>query len=124
MPKEQPKLRRGRIIFATIYDHNGFAKNRPCLVLTKTEDIHPDEPLVVMAITTSFIEPPPGNCITLPWHPRGHPITRLRQRSAAVVGWYDEITVSDVLGYGGDVPPKTMSDILARVKLDSGPERD
>ena len=119
MPQQQARLRRGRILFAAVRDRNGYTKQRPCLVLTPTDKIGPDEPLVVMAITTTFKVPPPEDCVELPWHPRGHPVTRLHKRSAAVIGWYDEIAVADVLGYAGDVPPKIMLDILDRVEAQS-----
>jgi hypothetical protein len=121
LPEQLPKLRRGRIIFATVRDRRGAEKDRPCLILTRTAEIHEDEPLVVMAITTTFSDPPPQDCIELPWHPAGHPITHLHRRSAAVIGWYDEVAVSDVLGYGGDVPARIMTDILGRVAQEDEP---
>ncbi len=67
-----------------------------------------------MAITT-FTDPPPEFCVPLPWHPQGHPVTRLHQRSAAVVNWLASILSIDVVGYGGDVPKKTMRIILEKL---------
>jgi hypothetical protein len=113
---ETPSLRRGRIVLAAVEDRNGFRKERPCVILTPTHDIREGGALVVLAITTTFPSPAPPDCVELPWHPQGHPVTRLRRRSAAVIGWYDEISASDVLGYAGDVPARIMLDILARVE--------
>jgi len=62
----------------------------------------------VAAITTTFPDPAPVFCVPLPWHPRQHPVTRLRERSAAVVNWLAAIEPNDIAGYGGDVPTKYM----------------
>ena len=101
-------LRSGRIVFAWIEDRNGFGKLRPAVVITSDQELPTVERLVVMAITTTFPDPPPHFCVPLPWHPRGHPVTRLNRRSAAVVNWLATIGVDDVVGYGGDVPAKIM----------------
>jgi hypothetical protein len=68
-----------------------------------------------MAITTTFSDPAPDHCIELPWHPRSHPETHLTRRSAAVLGWYDQIEADDVLGFGADVPARIMIQLLKRV---------
>jgi PemK-like, MazF-like toxin of type II toxin-antitoxin system len=114
LPK--PPIRHGRIVFAWIEDRNGHGKLRPAIVLAESDSLLPDEQLTAMAITTTFADPPPPLCVALPWHPRGHPVTRLHQRSAAVVNWLSQIRASDVVGYGGDVPSKTMR--LIQKKLD------
>src|SRR5437870_4372201 len=97
-------------------DRNRHAKLRPAIIITEDSEISPDADLVVMAITTTFTDPPPEFCVPLPWYPRGHPVTRLQQRSAAVVNWLSSIRASDVVGYGGEVPAKTMR--VIRAKLD------
>src|SRR3954470_12541514 len=114
MPSRRPALRRGRIVWATVRDRHGFIKHRPVVILTPTEQIDPDGgKLEVMAITTSYLDPPPAGHIELPWHPRGHARTKLNRRSAAVVTWLDSIGVDDVEGFGGDVPTKVMIEILS-----------
>jgi len=86
------------------------------LILTENDEISPNEELSVMAITTTFADPPPLFCVPLPWHPREHPVTKLHQRSAAVLNWLAMIHPTDVVGYGGDVPEKIMR--VIRVRLD------
>jgi mRNA-degrading endonuclease toxin of MazEF toxin-antitoxin module len=102
-------------VFCWIVDRNGFGKLRPAVVITDDEEIEPDSKLVVMAITTTFRDPPPSNHVTLPWHPRGHPVTRLTKRSAAVVDWLSPIHPSDIAGYGGDVPERIMRVIQSKL---------
>jgi hypothetical protein len=112
-----PSIRCGRIIYTWIEDRNGFGKLRPAIVMTEDIEIDNDTELVVMAITTTYADPTPAVCVPLPWHSRGHPITRLHKRSAAVVTWLASIFPRDVVGYGGDVPVSTMR--LIRAKLDA-----
>jgi mRNA-degrading endonuclease toxin of MazEF toxin-antitoxin module len=115
----RPSIRYGRIVFAWIRDRNGHGKLRPAIILTPDDEIPAAEELAVMAITTTFANPPPPFCVPLPWHPRRHPVTHLHQRSAAVVNWLAALTADDVVGFGGDVPPKTMR--LIEAKLDEFP---
>jgi len=108
MALAQPKLRRGRIVWAEISDRNGIAKLRPVVILTPTEEIPNSNTLSVVAISTTFPDPPPGDYIPLPWHPRGHPITRLKKRSAVVAKWVATIEPQNVMEMGGDVPKKQL----------------
>jgi hypothetical protein len=113
--RQQPDLRRGRIVWARLRDRNGIAKERPALMITAASDITLHEPFEVMAITITFPNPPPDNCIQLPWHPQGRAATKLRQRSAAVISWIDEIRADDILHVAGDVPPRFMIEIMNRL---------
>src|SRR4051812_24753856 len=99
-----PELRRGRIARASVRNHNGFAKDRPVIILTPTAEIGPDEAFEAMAIPTTFPDPPPADHIPLPWHLWGRVGTRLRRRSAAVVTWLCELHPDEVTELGGDVP--------------------
>lgn len=110
----KPSIRHGRIVFSSIKDRNGHAKLRPAVIVS--QNIHLSDPLVVMAVTTTFSEPPPEFCVSLPWHPNGHPVTRLHKRISAVVNWLATISAEDIVGYGGDVPEKIMR--IIREKLD------
>jgi mRNA-degrading endonuclease toxin of MazEF toxin-antitoxin module len=110
-----PELRRGRIVWASLRDHNGKAKERPAIVLTATPDIRLDGPVEVVAVTTAFPEPPPPEYVELPWDPQGRAKTRLRKRSAAVLTWIAELHHDDVLEYYGEVPSKVMKEILERL---------
>ena len=116
MPTPRPTIRYGRIVYAWIEDRNGHGKLRPALIVTPDEEISESAELVVVAITTTFADPPPPYCVPLPWYPRGHPVTHLHQRSAAVVNWLRSVRAADIVGFGGNVPAKTMR--LIQAKLD------
>jgi hypothetical protein len=85
--------------------------------MTPTAQIAVDQPLLVMAITTTYSEPPPRGHVPLPWNNEPQRVaTRLRRRSAAVVYWLDTIGPSDVLDVSGQVPPKLMSEIRKQME--------
>jgi mRNA-degrading endonuclease toxin of MazEF toxin-antitoxin module len=90
-------------------------KLRPAVVLTPNEEVASVDEFAVVAVTTTFTDPPPEFCAPLPWHPRGHPITRLTKRSAAVCNWVAPLKKDQIVGFGGDVPAKTMQIIEAKV---------
>jgi hypothetical protein len=103
------ELRYGRIIWATLKDHNGYRKSRPTIVLTPTNEIKENTPIVVMAITTTFGEPPPDDHVPLPFNPDPRRVgTQLARRSAAVTSWLDTLYADEITGYCGDVPPALM----------------
>jgi hypothetical protein len=102
-----------------VRDRQGAQKRRPVVVLTPTADVRDDEPIIVIAITTSYRDPPPADCVELPWHPAGRSLTKLRKRSAAVLSWVTEIDVDGVLEFGGDVPVKVMMEILGRLGMEA-----
>jgi hypothetical protein len=93
-------------------DHNGFRKRRPAIILTPTDQIAQAEKLVLMAITTTFPDPPPANHIPLPWFPdpRKSP-TGLARRSAAVIDWLEVVSADDILSVRGQVPGVYMNRI-------------
>jgi hypothetical protein len=109
LPLFRPSIRQGRIVYAWISDRNGHTKLRPAIVMTPDDEIGSAAALVVMAITTTFSEPPPWECVPLPWHPRKHPVTHLHKRSAAVVSWLSSLRDEGIIGYGGDVPQRTCN---------------
>lgn len=96
-------------------DRNGFTKRRPLLIITATRDILLDQPIVGLAVTTTFPDPPPLNCVPLPWQPEGHPATGLRRRSAAVCNWPVVLRPSEIDQIAGYVPTKTLLRVLSRV---------
>jgi hypothetical protein len=53
--------------------------------------------------------------VKLPWHPTGHPITKLKRRSAAVCDWIVPIQSEDVQSVSGQVPVRLLIQILERV---------
>jgi mRNA-degrading endonuclease toxin of MazEF toxin-antitoxin module len=110
------ELRYGRLVWARVVDRNGVPKERPCVIVTPTARIRGEEPLLVVAVTTTFPEPAPRWHVELPWNPDPRRVrTRLARRSAAVVNWLDTIGVDDVLDVKGDVPAEAMRRIEALV---------
>ena len=117
MSVESGDLREGRIVWATVRDHNGFRKQRPAIVLTPTEEISDDEPIVLMAITTTFRDPPPADHVELPWNAdRRRTSTGLARRSAAVISWLDTVYLDEIDSVIGSVPPKVMATIRQHLK--------
>jgi mRNA-degrading endonuclease toxin of MazEF toxin-antitoxin module len=109
-------VRYGRIVYARIQDRRGYTKLRPAIVLISDEEIATGGDLVVVAVTTTFADPPPAYCVPLPWHARGHPVTKLAKRSAAVCNWVVAISPEEIGGFAGDVPVKTMQLIQVKVR--------
>jgi len=115
MRERRSALRYGRIVYAWISDHNGYAKLRPALVLSPDASSDTKSRIVVAAITTTFSDPPEHHCVKLPWHPSGRVGTHLRQRSAVVTNWLATISPDDVVGFGGDVPQRVMDEIQLKL---------
>jgi len=111
MAKGGPQVRYGRIVWADILDRNDHVKRRPAIILTPTSEFKDDVPIVVVAVTTTYPDPAPDDHVELPWHNSKHPVTRLSQRSAAVVSWLNTIMPDQVEGFAGDTPAKQMKAI-------------
>jgi len=100
-----------------VRDRNGFRKRRPAIVLTPTAEISEAQPLVLMAITTTYPNPAPSDHIELPWNPdRRRTSTRLARRSAAVVTWLVTVYSDEVEDVIGDLPPKILNIIRQRLR--------
>ncbi len=68
--------------------------------------------MVVMAMTTTFADPAPKDCIELPWNPDSRPVsTGLARRSAAVVTWLASVYSDEVTDTIGTVPTSIMKQI-------------
>jgi mRNA-degrading endonuclease toxin of MazEF toxin-antitoxin module len=114
---EPDHLAEGQIVWAIVRDRNGFRKRRPAILLTPTAQISEQQPLVIMAITTTFPNPPPSDHIELPWNPdRRRTSTGLARRSAAVVTWLDTVYPDEVDSIIGAVPARMMRTIRLRLK--------
>lgn len=116
MPSPNPQLRQGSVVAVQIRPSRGDPKVRPVVVISASDDIAPDRPVVGVAVTTTFPHPAPEGMIELPWFPRGHPATGLARRSAAVCNWLVEFTPEDVLSVRGGVPESILLKILANVR--------
>jgi hypothetical protein len=109
------KLQQGSIVWATVPDPTGTPKTRPLVIITATNEIVLDAPIVGAAITATFPDPPPDTHIELPWHPRRHQATQLAKRSAAVCKWLVTLRPSEIEEIKGFVPTKTMVEIMRKV---------
>lgn len=110
------QLRQGLIVWIEVSDPRGHVKKRPVVVISADEDVLLDKPIFGVAVTTTYSEPPPANCVPLPWNVRGHPATRLRRRSAAVCDWLVSFRPSEVATLEGYVPARTLQAILRTVR--------
>ena len=108
-------LQLGSIVWAEIADANGISKLRPAVVVTPTDRISENSPLHAVAITSRLSEPLPADHVMLPWHPKGHPRTKLNRRSAAVCSWVVQIQPGDVREFAGFVPGPVLLQILERI---------
>jgi hypothetical protein len=60
------QLRWGKPVLARVLDRNGFAKVRPVLILSQDDEIAADSPILALAVTTTFGDPPPKWHVALP----------------------------------------------------------
>ncbi len=106
-------LQRGRIVWVEIPDPNGRnPKLRPAVILSQIES---DEPFVAVAVTSTLPAPLAPSMVELPWHPKGHPRTRLTRRCAAVCNWLVELTADQVRDTAGLVPDRPLQEIFRKV---------
>lgn len=109
-------LQQGRIVWVTVCDPNGEnPKERPAVIITATEEIQLDQPIVAVAITGTLENPLPPECVELPWHRNKHPRTGLKKRCAAQCHWLITMNQDDIKEYAGIVPETKMIEILARI---------
>ncbi len=93
----------------------GRAKTRPVVIITDTSQIVLDARIVAVAVTTTFPEPAPDTHVELPWHPRGHLVTGLCRRSAAVCNWIVSLTPGSIQSVAGGLSMKLTLRIVERV---------
>lgn len=109
-------LRRGSIVWALIRDPRGQnPKWRPIVIVSPTHEIGPDKPLAGVAVTTTATDPPPPECVELPWDPSGKAATGLTRRSCAVCNWVIRVLPADVDPSDKYVPQAAMSEIIKRL---------
>ena len=75
--------------------------------------------IAVIGISTEFARYPPYVLLPYSTAKGGHPVTKLTQRCAACVGWYDWVVLEDdVEARGGAVPAAEMAQIIDAVAKD------
>jgi mRNA-degrading endonuclease toxin of MazEF toxin-antitoxin module len=109
-------LRYGQIVWAEVRDARGYRKRRPAIIVTPTHEICAEQPLVLVAVTTTFADPAPADHIELPWHPdRRRTTTGLARRSAAVVTWLATVYPDELDGIIGRTPARIMRMIQGKL---------
>ncbi|HVA51787.1 MAG TPA: type II toxin-antitoxin system PemK/MazF family toxin [Pirellulales bacterium] len=105
--------RQGRIVWAVMRDRQGGnEKCRPGVIVSGDDEIEANRSFFVVAIGTSFVEPPSEYDVPLPSNTSGTARTKLRKKAVAVCKWLVEVTPGDVEDYGGVVPTQVMNKIL------------
>jgi hypothetical protein len=108
-------LQFGQIVWAEMADANGIRKLRPAVIITPTDQIDPNSPLDVVAVTSQVPQSLPDDQVLLPWHRQGHPRTGLNRRCAAVCSWMARIVPTDIQSVGGVVPGPVLLTIAAKL---------
>jgi mRNA-degrading endonuclease toxin of MazEF toxin-antitoxin module len=110
-------LCRGRIVWVELLDpQDRNRKCRPAVIVTPDGNIRDDGEVWVVAISSQLHEAPAEVQVELPWDRRGHPRTKLKQRSAAVCTWMEKVAVTSIQGVGGTIPGRQLLEILTRIK--------
>ena len=109
-------LRRGSIVWAALPDPQGRnPKRRPAVVVSDRETSQKGT-VDCVAVSTSVPDPPPADCVALPWDSHGRTSTRLRRRCLAVCSWAVTVAADQVEHAGGYVPADVMRRILELVE--------
>lgn len=116
MSEDPANLQQGTIVWASVLDRRGQPKERPVLIITESSEIDLDGPIVAVAVSTRYPDPPPADHIEIPWIRRGHPVTGLAKRSAAICSWLVEIHASDVIEVKGHISAKIIREIVDTVR--------
>src|SRR5687767_8903411 len=91
-------------------------KLRPGVVITATSEIRPDEPFVVVAVTSTFSEPLSPGQVPLPWHrDTRRSKTKLNRPTVAKCDWLIPLRAEDVVDVAGVVPQSVLLEIVKRV---------
>ena len=84
--------------------------------ITRTADITATGEVLVAAVTSDIGRARSTETIPLPWHPDGHPHTRLRRPSEVVCSWTARVRVAELADTGGFVPDDLLPGVLALVQ--------
>jgi hypothetical protein len=124
----KPKYRLGRIIGAYLLTRMGKRELHPAVIVTPDHEIIQPENhdprkggqnrVLVIGVSTKYKRYSDPS-IPLPFHPAGHPVTKLKEDCAAIIGWYDIISIPDDVHFcGGGVPPALMIQLNDQVRKD------
>lgn len=99
-------------MWAALADSQGNRKTRPAVVISQPEALTPDEPIVVLAITTTFPDPPLVTQVPVPWSARTRTTTGLRRRSAVVCNWECVLNRAEIVSVEGFLPAEYLRRVL------------
>ena len=100
------------VIVRGLLDPNGVnPKDRPCVVVTRDEDLDAGAPIVVVAITTLLPGAQPPDTVLMPYHPQGKARTGLKTRCVAVPGWIEAVDPARLGPTIGHSPPRPLGQI-------------
>ena len=106
-------LQQGRIVWVRVVDPAGRnPKLRPAVIVTRTSEITATEPMVGVAVSSTFKQPLSASQNELPWQQGGHPVTGLNRRCVAVCEWVIRFTTAEVESVGGTVPHSILLRIV------------
>ena len=112
-----PQLRQGDIVLAQLPDPEGrsIVWPHPAIILNKTNDILPENKIVVLGITTKFAAPLETGQFRLPWSPDGDKRTGLRAECVVKCSWRVAIDYKDIQRRIGFTPPDVWDQIKAEI---------
>jgi hypothetical protein len=120
-------IRFADIVFAEVLDPNGQnLKTRRVVVLTPDIELAAGFPIVIAGVTGTLPNPLTADYVKLPYKkpPGRHPKTGLTKEAAVLCTWVAPITLDDIKGRSGFVPPAYMalvhSKTAARAKVVGG----
>ncbi len=107
------------VIVDNLLDPNGVnAKSRPCIVVSRDEEIAAGGAVRVVAISTMLPGPTPPDVVVMQYHSNRHPRTGLRNRCAAFARWMVEVEPAQISRKIGFTPGRdllALAEILARL---------
>jgi hypothetical protein len=93
----------------------GNPKKRPFIVLSADDAIRSGAMVRGIAVSSTFTDPLPPECVELPWHPQGRVSTGFRRRSVAVCNWAVSVPFEQVQASGTFVTARVIQKILDRI---------
>jgi hypothetical protein len=112
-------IRFGYILFAENLDPNGQnPKTRRVVVLTPDSALAAGFPVVVAGVTSTLPNPLTADFVKLPYKnpPGRHPKTGLTKEAAVLSTWVVAITLGDIRGRSGFVPPGYMAQVSSKTE--------
>jgi hypothetical protein len=102
----------GDVIVTDLLDPYGRnPKDRPAVVVTRTEDLDAGQPVFVIAVTTTLPEHLPDDYVRIPWSRPRHLRTGLDTKNTAVCHWLARVEGSQIARTIGRVPTRQLAEI-------------